>query len=110
MRHFLGDTSRSFIPGELRTFIASEASASMCGGALPMELLNLADRFGAVDPRGISIALSLSHELLGGLVGASRQQVTEYLSEFNRDRIIFRDGRRIIIDPEKLQKILKVVA
>jgi CRP-like cAMP-binding protein len=82
----------------------------MCGGALPMELLNLADRFGAVDPRGISIGLSLSHEVLGGLVGASRQQVTEYLNEFNRDRIIFRDGRRIIIDPEKLQKILKVVA
>jgi hypothetical protein len=46
----------------------------------------------------------------GGLVGAWRQQVTEYLNEFNRDRIIFRDGRRIIIAPEKLQKILKVVA
>jgi CRP-like cAMP-binding protein len=77
---------------------------------LAMELLNLADPFGAADPRGISIALNLSHELLASLVGASRQQVTEYLNEFDRDRIIFRDGRRIIIDPEKLQKILKVVA
>lgn len=75
-----------------------------------LELLNLADRFGTANPRGISIGLNLSHELLASLVGASRQQVTEYLNEFNRDRIIFRDGRRIIIDPGKLQKILKVVA
>ena len=77
---------------------------------LAMELLNLADRFGVADPRGISIGLSLSHEVLGSLVGASRQQVTEYLNEFNRDRTIFRDGRRIIVVTEKLQKIFKVVA
>jgi CRP-like cAMP-binding protein len=75
-----------------------------------MELHNLADRFGAADPRGISIALNLSHELLASLVGSSRQQVTEYLNEFDHDRIVFRDGRRIIIDPEKLQKVLKAVA
>jgi len=61
-------------------------------------------------PSGISIALNLSHELLANLVGASRQQVTEYLNEFDHDRIIFRDGRCIIIDPEKLQKILTVMA
>jgi CRP-like cAMP-binding protein len=76
---------------------------------LAMELLNLADRFGAASPRGLSIALNLSHELLGSLVGASRQRVNEYLNEFDRDRMIFRDRRRIIIAPEKLQKVLKVV-
>jgi CRP-like cAMP-binding protein len=81
----------------------------MCAGALPSSFLNLGERFGAANPRGISIELNLSHELLAGLVGASRQHVTEYLNEFNRDRMIFRDGRRIIIDPEKLQKFLKVV-
>ena len=74
---------------------------------LAIELLNLGDRFGTADPRGISIALNLTHELLAGLVGASRQHVTEHLNEFDRDRMIFRDGRRIVIDPEKLQKILK---
>jgi CRP/FNR family transcriptional regulator, cyclic AMP receptor protein len=77
---------------------------------LALELVNLADRFGAANPRGISIELTLSHELLASLVGASRQQVTEYLNEFDRDRIISRDGRHIIIDPEKLQNIVKVVA
>jgi CRP/FNR family transcriptional regulator, cyclic AMP receptor protein len=77
---------------------------------LAIELLNLGDRFGTANPRGISIALNLSHELLASLVGASRQHVTEYLNEFDRERMIFRDRRRIIIAPEKLQKILKVVA
>jgi CRP-like cAMP-binding protein len=73
-----------------------------------LELLNLGSRFGTADPRGISIALNLSHELLARHVGASRQGVTEYLNEFDRDRMIFRDRRRIIIAPEKLQRILKV--
>jgi CRP-like cAMP-binding protein len=56
---------------------------------LALELLNLADRFGTANPRGISIALNLSHELLASIVGASRQRVTEYLNEFDRERMIF---------------------
>lgn len=73
---------------------------------LALELLNLADRFGTPHARGISIALNLSHEVLANIVGASRQQVTEYLNKFDHDKVIFRDGRRIIIDAEKLRKIL----
>ena len=73
---------------------------------LALELLNLADRFGTTDPRGVSIVLSISHEFLAGIVGASRQQVTEYLNNFDRDKIIFRQGRRIIVNIEKLGKIL----
>ena len=107
----------AFLSGYVAVFHPSRAAYIHCVGGigvdvrrrLAMELLNLADRFGAADPRGISIALNLSHELLASLVGASRQQVTEYLNGFDHDRIIFREGRRIIIDPEKLQKILKVV-
>jgi CRP/FNR family transcriptional regulator, cyclic AMP receptor protein len=73
---------------------------------LALELLNLADRFGTTDPRGISLALNISHEVLASIVGASRQQVTEYLNNFDREKIIFREGRRIIINVEKLAKIL----
>ena len=107
----------TFLRGYVAVFHPSRAAYIHCVEGigvdvrrrLAMELLNLADRFGAGDPRGISIALNLSHELLASLVGASRQQVTEYLNEFDHERIIFRARRRIIIDPEKLQKILKVV-
>lgn len=77
---------------------------------LALELLNLADRFGTTDPRGISIALNISHEGLAGIVGASRQQVTEYLNNFDREKIIFREGRRIIVNIERLENILKGLA
>jgi CRP/FNR family transcriptional regulator len=108
----------AFLRGYVAVFHPSRAAHIHCVAGigvdvrrrLAMELHNLADRFGAADPRGISIALNLSHELLASLVGSSRQQVTEYLNEFDHDRIVFRDGRRIIIDPEKLQKVLKAVA
>jgi CRP/FNR family cyclic AMP-dependent transcriptional regulator len=73
---------------------------------LALELLNLADRFGTTGPRGISIAVNISHEVLAGIVGASRQQVTEYLNNFDREKIIFREGRRIIVNVERLGKIL----
>ena len=77
---------------------------------LALELLNLADRFGASDRRGTFISLNISHEVLAGIVGASRQQVTEYLNSFDRERIIFREGRRIIVNIERLGKILEVPA
>ncbi|HEY3153135.1 MAG TPA: Crp/Fnr family transcriptional regulator [Candidatus Binatia bacterium] len=115
---FSGASYETFLSGYVAVFHPARAAYIHClrgigvdvRRRLAMELLNLADRFGAVDPRGISITLNLSHELLASIVGASRQRVTEYLNEFDRDRMIFRDGRRIIIAPEKLQKIFKVVA
>jgi CRP/FNR family transcriptional regulator len=73
---------------------------------LALELVNLADRFGTADRRGISISLNISHEVLAGIVGASRQQVTEYLNNFDREKIISREGRRIIINIESLRKVL----
>jgi len=77
---------------------------------LALELVNLADRFGSTEPRGVFITVNISHELLAAIVGASRQQVTEYLNSFDREKIIFRDGRRIIVNVEKLGKILNDVA
>lgn len=77
---------------------------------LALELLNLADRFGTTEPRGVFITVNISHEFLAAIVGASRQQVTEYLNSFDREKIIFRDGRRIIVNIEKLGKILNDMA
>lgn len=115
---FLVGSDEAFLKAYVAVFHPSRAAYIHCVKGtgvdvrrrLAMELLNLADRFGAGDPRGMSITINLSHELLASLVGASRQQVTEYLNEFDHSRIIFRDGRRIIINSEKLQKILKSVA
>lgn len=74
---------------------------------IALELSNLADHFGLTDSRGTLITLSISHETLASIVGASRQQVTEYLNEFDREKIILRDGRRIIVNPRNLRKVIE---
>jgi CRP-like cAMP-binding protein len=74
---------------------------------IALELANLADHFGSADARGISINLPISHETLAGIVGASRQQVTEYLNEFDREKVILRERRRIIVDPKNLRQVIE---
>ena len=75
---------------------------------LALELMNLAGRFGTTEARGIVIHVNISHEVLAGIVGASRQQVTEHLNQFDREKCISRDRRRIIINAQKLQQIIEI--
>lgn len=65
-------------------------------------LLELGTKFGAEDARGRLLTLKLTHSDLAELVGASRQRITEQLSEFERTGVIIRDGRRLIIVPQEL--------
>lgn len=65
-------------------------------------LLELGAKFGVEDARGTLLTLKLTHEDLAELVGASRQRTTVQLKEFERERALIRDGRRIIIVPARL--------
>jgi len=65
-------------------------------------LLELGTKFGAEEARGQLLTLKLTHSDLAELVGASRQRITEQLSEFERIGVIIRDGRRLIIVPQEL--------
>jgi len=65
----------------------------------------LGEDFGPVEARGIPITFAITQESLVSLVDASRQQVTQYFDEFDREKIILREGRRIIVDPKSLDKI-----
>ncbi len=65
-------------------------------------LLELAAKFGVRDSRGMLLTVKLTHADLAELVGASRQRTTEQLNDFEREQVIIRDGRRLIIVPEKL--------
>jgi CRP/FNR family cyclic AMP-dependent transcriptional regulator len=111
----LGTSYENFLPGFGATLHLGRLSYIHCirGIALDLrrrmalELANLAGHFGAADSRGTSITLAISHETLAGIVGASRQQVTEYLNEFAREKIILREGRRIIIDPRRVRKVIE---
>ena len=68
-------------------------------------LLELAAKFGANDARGVLLTLKLTHADLAELVGASRQRTTEQLIEFEHQQMIIRDGRRLIIVPDRLRDV-----
>jgi CRP-like cAMP-binding protein len=63
-------------------------------------------KFGIRDSRGVLLPLTVSHAELGTMVGASRQHITMQLKDFERDGSIIRDGRRLIVKPERLETAL----
>jgi CRP-like cAMP-binding protein len=77
---------------------------------LAMALLELAQKFGVQDARGTMLILQLTHEDLADLVGASRQKVTEHIKELERQQVILRDGRKLIVMPNRLQEQISIDA
>ena len=71
---------------------------------LALALLELAQKFGVRDARGTLLILKLTHEDLADLVGASRQKVTEHMKELERQQVLLRDRRRLIVHPDRLRK------
>jgi len=69
-------------------------------------LLELSDNFGVTDGRGVRLTVPATHQNLAELVGASRPRVTEYLSSFERERLIVRDGRQFIVRRDRLERFL----
>jgi hypothetical protein len=60
----------------------------------------LADGWGRVTPTGIRIGLSLSHEVLGGLIGAQRPTVTLAVGELAKRNVLIRqDEQWLIVEP-----------
>ena len=56
-------------------------------------LLQLCSSFGVIESRGALLRVSLSHQDLADLVGASRPRVTEHLAELEREYLLIRQGR-----------------
>jgi CRP-like cAMP-binding protein len=73
---------------------------------LAMALLELSQKFGVRDARGVILILQVTHEDLADLVGASRQKVTEHMKELERQQVLLRDGRKLIVIPERLQEVV----
>lgn len=71
---------------------------------LALALLELAQKFGVRDARGTLLILQLTHEDLADLVGASRQKVTEHMKELERRQVLLRDGRKLIVRPDRLRE------
>lgn len=76
-------------------------------GRIAMALLELAERFGVPNDRGLLLPFMVSHAMLGAMVGASRQHVTMQLVEFEREKAVTRENRRLVVIPEKLRAAMK---
>jgi CRP-like cAMP-binding protein len=60
----------------------------------------LADSFGRVGTAGTRVPLSLTHEIIGGLVGARRPTVTLALGELSkRGAVVQQDGGWLLLEP-----------
>lgn len=60
-------------------------------------LLELSEQFGEESPEGIKINLSLTHQDLANLIGASRPTVSETLIDFKNKALIDIKGRSLFI-------------
>lgn len=69
-------------------------------------LLELADNFGVPDRLGVRLTVPARHKDLAELVGASRPRVTEYLALLEREHMIIREGRQLIIRRDRLESYL----
>jgi CRP-like cAMP-binding protein len=65
-------------------------------------LLELCADFGIEDSRGTLLRVPVSHREIGNLVGASRPRVTEHLARLERDNLVIRQGRQLIVCASKL--------
>ena len=70
-------------------------------------LLELSENFGIRDRRGVRVTAPTRHKDLAELVGASRPRVTEYLVNFESKHLIERDGRQLIVRPDRLESFLE---
>jgi CRP/FNR family transcriptional regulator, cyclic AMP receptor protein len=73
---------------------------------LALTLLELSENFGIKDERGTRLTMATRHKDLADLVGASRPRVTEFLIQFERDHLIARDERRLIVRRDRLEGFL----
>jgi CRP-like cAMP-binding protein len=73
---------------------------------LALILLELSENFGVKDKRGTRLTVPARHKDLADLVGASRPRVTEFLNQFERDHLIIRDERYLIVRRDRLESFL----
>jgi CRP/FNR family cyclic AMP-dependent transcriptional regulator len=64
---------------------------------IAITLLELASDFGIKESRGALLRTTFSHQDIADLVGASRPRVTEHLAQFEREHVIIRQGRQLIV-------------
>src|SRR6266478_5542593 len=73
-------------------------------------LLELVLEFGVRNSRGILIRINLTQRQLADLVGASRAKVGQVLVDFEKRKIVVREGRQLAVIVRSLEAIIKAAA
>lgn len=69
-------------------------------------LLNLADRFGVQNGRGVVVDVRLTHQDLANMIASTREAVSKVMSEFQRDGHIETKNRKItLLDQAALNEL-----
>ncbi len=68
-----------------------------------LALLELCADFGIADSRGTLLRVAVSQGHLANLVGASRPRVTEHLARLERDGLVIRQGRQLVVCADELK-------
>ena len=69
-------------------------------------LLELTEHFGVPDKLGVRLTVSARHQDIAELAGASRPRITEYLARLEREHMIVREGRQLIVRSDRLESFL----
>ena len=69
---------------------------------LVIALIEIGDKFGVRDSRGLILNLPITQKDLANLLGASRQKVNAYMGELVRLGAVINLSRQIVLVPEKL--------
>ena len=69
---------------------------------IAIALLELCSDFGIEETRGTLLRVSFSHRELANLVGASRPRVTEHLVRLEREGLVVRQGRQLVVRTAQL--------
>jgi CRP-like cAMP-binding protein len=72
-------------------------------------LRELSSDFGIKESRGMLLRACFSHQDIADLVGASRPRVTEHLAQLEREQLIIRQGRYMIVCVDELDAAIAVV-
>lgn len=66
-------------------------------------LLKLAETLGEPTPQGVLITVPVTHEAIADMIGASRVRVTTTLNQMQREGLLSRQGRLLVVRTEVLK-------
>ena len=76
-------------------------------GRVAVALLELSVEFGVQETRGILIRVALTERQLADLVGASRAKVGQVLRDFQRKKVVIREGHQLAVVTRRLEAMIR---